>query len=76
MLTKAIEAINTCNQIRKRLIKEESRSMEERLREDKAFAQVINLAQSAIKNPSGEQKQTSLDMFKEELAKLRRENNS
>lgn len=71
----AIEALNICDLIRDRLMKED-RPLSERIREDKALAQVMDLAQSAIENPCGEQKPTSLDMFKEELAKFRRENNT
>lgn len=46
-----VEALTICNQIRDRLMKEK-RSLDQRIKEDTAIAQVMNLAQETLKRRS------------------------
>ena len=68
MSIKDLEAINICDQIRDRIMKED-RPLDERLREDKAISHVINLARAA--NKYTQQQKMGLELFAEVLAERR-----
>lgn len=66
------DALNVCNRLRDRLMTDK-RPLEERLREDRAIATLMNIAQDAIREyeTSKNNSKTGLELFAECLAERR-----